>query len=165
MRAAVPQARLTVTGTGPLESLVRAADPDGVTVTIASGPDVVGAALRAATVVCTPSVIAADGDAESLLLVNLEAQATGRPVVTTSAGGTPEFVRDGETALVVPPGDADALADALVTLLRDGGLRRQLAAAGPPWAAAFDTAACARRIDEHVYGPLLGTAALPPSAT
>lgn len=49
----------------------------------------------------------------------LEAMAVGRPVVTTSAGGSAEVVVDGECGLVVPPGDAAAIARAVESLLRD----------------------------------------------
>lgn len=59
----------------------------------------------------------------------LEAMASGLPVITTSAGGSAEVVVDGESGLVVPPGDADALADAIVRVLADGDLARRLGAA------------------------------------
>jgi len=49
----------------------------------------------------------------------LEAMALGRPVVTTAAGGSAEVVVDGDCGLVVPPGDAPALARAIESLLRD----------------------------------------------
>lgn len=60
----------------------------------------------------------------------LEAMALGRPVVTTSAGGSAEVVRDGESGLVVPPGDPDALANAVERVLRDADFARRIAAAG-----------------------------------
>ena len=60
----------------------------------------------------------------------LEAMALGRPVVTTSAGGSAEVVIDGESGLVVPPGDADALANAVERVLRDADFARRIAAAG-----------------------------------
>ena len=60
----------------------------------------------------------------------LDAMACARPIVATTAGGIPEVVEDGVTGLLVPPKDPDALARALVTLLKDAGLREKLGAAG-----------------------------------
>lgn len=55
-----------------------------------------------------------------------EAMANSLPVVTTRVGSIPHYLRDGEDALVIEPGDADALAGALRTVLTDGELRRRL---------------------------------------
>jgi glycosyltransferase involved in cell wall biosynthesis len=52
----------------------------------------------------------------------------GKPVVATRVGGLPEYVRDGESGLLVAPGDAQALAAALVTVLQDARLRDRLGA-------------------------------------
>lgn len=60
----------------------------------------------------------------------LEAMALGRPVVTTSAGGSAEVVCDGESGLVVPPGNPDALANAVERVLRDADFARRIAANG-----------------------------------
>jgi L-malate glycosyltransferase len=60
----------------------------------------------------------------------LDAMACARPIVATRAGGIPEVVEDGETGLLVPPRDARALANALVTLLNDPAERERLGAAG-----------------------------------
>ena len=49
----------------------------------------------------------------------------GKPVIASRTGGLPEYVRDGETGLLVPPGDAQELADALVRVLLDGDLRHR----------------------------------------
>lgn len=62
--------------------------------------------------------------------VVIEGMAAGRPVVATDGGALPEIVTDGETGLLVPPGDADALARALMTLLDDPARARALGAAG-----------------------------------
>ena len=59
----------------------------------------------------------------------LEAAAMGRPIVATDVPGTRAIARQGENALLVPPGDATALADALETLARDKDLRRRFGAA------------------------------------
>lgn len=60
----------------------------------------------------------------------LEAMAMRKPVVATTTGGLPEIVQDGETGLLVPPGDADALAKAVVALAQDPARCRQLGEAG-----------------------------------
>lgn len=59
----------------------------------------------------------------------LEALACGAPVIATRTGAIPEFSAD--AALLVDPGDRDALRDALVRVLRDPSLRRELRARGP----------------------------------
>lgn len=154
---AVPAARLRLIGDGPLRSLVTARLGAGASY---EPPDAgrrrsqVRDAIRKASIVVTPSRTGADGDVESLLLVNLEAQATGRAVVTTRHGGIPEFVKDGETAVVVREGDADALAGALIGLLRDPALARRLGKQGVEWASRFDVSACAARVDA-LYDELL----------
>ncbi len=58
--------------------------------------------------------------------VVLEAQACGVPVIATRVGGTPELVCDGENGLLIDSGDAGALAQRLLLLMRDGEYRRQL---------------------------------------
>lgn len=157
VRAAVPGATLRLVGYGPLEALARRGD-SGVVVEAADPSRrraQVRQTLARARVVVTPSRTAADGDAETLLIVNLEAQALGRPLVTTRHGGIPEYVDEGRTALVVPENDADALADALVTLLVDDDAARAMADAGPPWAARFDVTLCTARLDD-LYDTLMG---------
>ena len=59
-----------------------------------------------------------------------EAMACGRPVVAARAGSNPETVTDGETGVLVPPGDAAALADALTALVADPSRRASLGLAG-----------------------------------
>ncbi|WP_331953841.1 glycosyltransferase family 4 protein [Pengzhenrongella sp.] len=58
--------------------------------------------------------------------VVLTAYAFGRPVVVTDVGGLPEYVRDGVTGLVVPAGDHEALAAAVIRCLREPGLAASL---------------------------------------
>lgn len=62
-------------------------------------------------------------------VVILEAMALGKAVVTTRQAGTVDYVRDGETGLLVGVGDADGLAAAIRRLLDDGALAERLGAA------------------------------------
>ncbi len=77
-----------------------------------------------------PAVTDAKGDVEGLGVVLIEALLHGVPVVASRSGGIPDIVRDGETGLLVPPGDAPALAAALVRLAGDPEFAAQLAADG-----------------------------------
>jgi glycosyltransferase involved in cell wall biosynthesis len=81
----------------------------------------VAAALDASTLLVLPSF------SEGLPRVAMEAFARGRPVVGSRAGGIPDIVEDGVSGLLVPPGDSEALADALVRALSDPALARRLA--------------------------------------
>jgi glycosyltransferase involved in cell wall biosynthesis len=67
---------------------------------------------------------------ESFGLIYVEAMSWARPVVACGAGGVPEVVVDGETGLLVTPGDVDGLARALARLLDDSALRQNFGLAG-----------------------------------
>ncbi|WP_279165375.1 glycosyltransferase [Thermus scotoductus] len=56
----------------------------------------------------------------------MEAMAAGKPVIATAVGGVPELVQDGKSGVLVPPGDVEALAEAILRLAGDVHLRRQL---------------------------------------
>lgn len=90
----------------------------------------VASALARGDVFALASVIAADGDRDGLPNVILEAMAAGLPVVASRLGGIPEAVTDGETGLLVEPGDEEALAEGLGRLLDDPALREKLGEAG-----------------------------------
>ena len=80
--------------------------------------------LSHATVFACPSLY------EPLGIVNLEAMACGTAVVGSAVGGIPEVVSDGETGLLVPPGDPGALAGALSALIADPARAAALGRAG-----------------------------------
>jgi glycosyltransferase involved in cell wall biosynthesis len=84
---------------------------------------------------------------EPLGRVLLEAGAAGRPIVATDVGGTPEIVCNGESALLVPPGDPLSLAAAIRRLVGDAALRRRLGiAARQRITDRFPIAACAAQL-------------------
>lgn len=85
----------------------------------------------------------------------LEAMAMARPAVASRAGGIPDALVEGVTGLLVPPGDASALAEAILALLRDEPCRSRMAAAARARAAAhFSREAMVRRT-EALYRGLL----------
>ena len=93
----------------------------------------VAAALDSATLLVLPS------RSEGMGRVVVEAGCRGRAVVGSRVGGIPDVVADGETGVLVPPGDASALADALVRVLTDRALAERLGAEArlrvEPWLA------------------------------
>ena len=135
VRRKYPDAALLIVGDGPdrapLEALTRELGL-GSAVRLLGHRDDIPELLAAADVVAVPSVCE-----EGLGLVALEGMAASRPVVVSASGGLPEIVRDGETGLVVPMGDAVALAAAVLRLLSDDALARHLVAAARRYASGF----------------------------
>jgi glycosyltransferase involved in cell wall biosynthesis len=81
--------------------------------------------LRRAAVVVLPLLPAERSTGQ---VVMFEAMALGKPVVATRCIGTIDYIRDGDNGLLVEPGDAQGLADAVNRLLRDPALAKRLAA-------------------------------------
>jgi glycosyltransferase involved in cell wall biosynthesis len=99
-------------------------------------PDVDAQTIRSALAGTDVFVLPSFSEGSSLAL--LEAMAAGCAIVTTPVGAAPDMLRDGESALLVTPGDASALAAALARLLDDPALARRLGAAARTAARAFD---------------------------
>jgi glycosyltransferase involved in cell wall biosynthesis len=76
-----------------------------------------------------PSIVDRTGDTESVGTVLMEAMSHARPIVTTNVGGIPDVIHDGETGLLVPEKNPQALADAIARVLCDEQLARRLGAA------------------------------------
>ncbi len=125
--AQLPDAWLWVAGSGPLEGELRAlAERLGVAdrVRWLGWRDDASALYRAADVCVFPS------RHEPLGNVVIQAWAHGLPVVAAAALGPAALIDDGETGLLVPVDDADALAAATARLLADAALRTRLSQAG-----------------------------------
>ncbi|MCA9197811.1 MAG: glycosyltransferase family 4 protein [Planctomycetales bacterium] len=86
----------------------------------------VQARLRQAALLAAPCEVAEDGDRDGLPTVLLEAMALGTPCVSTAVTGIPEVVFHGQTGLLTPPQDANALAVAMRSLLQDANLAKQV---------------------------------------
>jgi glycosyltransferase involved in cell wall biosynthesis len=127
----LPSARLELVGAGDaVDGFRREAAALGIDDRVdfrgvLSGAELVGA-YRRASVVVLPSLT----DAESFGMALVEAMSCGRPVVGSRVGGIPGVVTDGQDGLLVPPGDARALAAACLTVLTDPGLADRLGRAG-----------------------------------
>lgn len=91
---------------------------------------------------------------EAFPLVVLEAMMSGRPVIASQIGGVTESVVDGETGLLVPPGDVEALQQAITRLQHDSGLRERMGQAAKRRSAEFRASAIVPRI-EAVYRQLI----------
>jgi len=150
-------ATLLVVGTGPMEAAWRQLAHDtGVADRVVFAGDVSDEDLPAYYQACDVFVLPASERSEAYGLVQLEAMASARPVICTELGtGTSYVNRHGETGLVVPPRDPDALADACNRLIADAALRREMGARGRARVQAEFTA---ERMVERVvalYGRLL----------
>ena len=88
--------------------------------------DEVAAWLATADLVAIPSVRDDSGNVDGLPNIVLETMASGTPLITTRAGGIGAVVEHGRTGLIVPERDASALAEAILVLSRDPGLRVRL---------------------------------------
>ncbi len=135
---------LNVVGDGPLRGeMEREADGLPVTFVGQAGREELSRALASADIVAFPSVRAASGDQDGLPVALLEAMGSGCAVIASDLPGLNEAVEDGVSGLVVPPGDADALAKAITRLAAESGLRRSLGDAARKRASRYDVAAVA----------------------
>ncbi len=126
VKARYPEATLTITGSGSEEARLRqlAKGVGGIIFVGRVRPECVPALCDAADVFLNAPLV------DNQPLSVLEAFASGLPLVTTAAGGIATMVRHGESGLIVPPADAQAMADAALTLLREPGLAQRVAHGG-----------------------------------
>jgi glycosyltransferase involved in cell wall biosynthesis len=83
---------------------------------------------------CDVAVVPSSSFVESFCLAAIEAAACGKPVIATRNGALPEVLLDGVTGMLVPPGDVDALARAVLAYARQPSLRAEHASAARAWA-------------------------------
>ncbi|SHJ02978.1 glycosyltransferase [Wenxinia saemankumensis] len=142
-----PGVTLTLIGDGPdrpaLEAAARARNLPVTFLGYRSQAEV-AEALAAHDMLVLPSF------AEGVPVVLMEALAAGRAAIATNVGGVSELIVEGETGLLIPPGDAGALAAAMRRVAGDAALRNHLAQAGRRKVKAeFDAAAEALRLGAH----------------
>jgi glycosyltransferase involved in cell wall biosynthesis len=123
--------RPLVIGDGPARTWFEQHMPNGIFVGQLVGSDL-ARAVASSDVFLNPSVTEAFGN------VTLEAMACGLPVVAAAATGATNLVRDGETGMLVEPGDVEGFAEALETYARKPDLRRQHGEAGLEYARTQD---------------------------
>lgn len=121
----IPNAKFVIAGSGPdwprCKTLIQNHESFTLYEHVISNPEVTHL-FEEASVVVLPYVEASQS---AVLCLSF---ALGKPTIVTDVGSMPEMVDDGETGLVVPPGDAEALAGAIVRLLKDSNLRESMAA-------------------------------------
>ncbi len=144
VRSRIPDARLLIVGEGPEGTTLRdQAQTLGISdsVIFAGMRTDVARLMRASTVLALPS------QHEALPTTLMEAAACGRAVIATDVDGVPEVVVDGSTGLLVPFGDAHALAGAIIELLENEARRDEMQASARRLAEErFDAGRWARRL-------------------
>lgn len=156
----VPEARLVMVGSGPMQPVVDeliAAYPGRVSSRSGLSPRELVKCFDAATALVLPS------RSEGMGRVVIEAFLRGRPVVAAAVGGIPDLVVDGHNGLLVEPGDERDLADALVKILTNPELAARFGRAGRRDATAYEwTASAYADALRHMVDAVLGVR--PPSA-
>jgi glycosyltransferase involved in cell wall biosynthesis len=146
VREELPEATLEIAGDGPLDAELR------TTVARRGLTDAVsflGRVAPAAPVFERAAIVVVPSRGEGFGMVALEAMERGRAVVASDVGGLPEIVEDGVTGTVVSPDEPEALAAALLELLRDPVRTAAMGAAGRDRAlAAFSQDRCTDRVEE-----------------
>jgi len=118
-----PQTRLLLVGEGGERSRLEA---QAGALGLNGSVRFLGARADVPRLLAACDVVTLASTCEGLPLSILEAMAAGKPVVATRVGCVPQVVHDGLTGLLVPPGDAAALAESLESLVRNQGTRRRL---------------------------------------
>lgn len=134
VRHAIPNARLIIVGASPDVAHAQGVEVRGFVSRDHQGEGSLTSLYRSADLFCMPSLY------EPFGVVFVEAMMHGLPCIGTSEWAMPEIIEDGRTGWLVPPNNAEALADKLIVALRDrvrlrvmGGVARKVAAAKFTW--------------------------------
>lgn len=120
---------VAIVGDGDLESHLEArARASQASVTLAGrfSRDETRDALQCADIVAVPSVVDSKGNVDGLPNVLLEAMAAGKAIVASRVAGIPDVVQDGVDGVLVPPGSASSIREALDRLAANADLRAEL---------------------------------------
>ena len=150
LRAEGREPETVIAGDGPLADDLRrqASGLDRLRFLGWQTPDAVAKLMREAALLVVPSIAAADGDAEGLPSVAMEAMALGLPVLGSTEAGLAGVVIPGETGVLVPAHDGSALATAIDRLLANAGERQRLGdAAAALMRRDFDAEMQSRRLE------------------
>jgi len=155
VRERVPDVHLTLVGEGSQEEALRSqAEALGVADAISfAGPrphDDIPELMRQADLFVLPSLN------EGFGIVLIEAMASGLPIVASDTGGIPEIVEHGRTGVLVPPGESDSLAWAIMEVLRDGARTTEMVEGALAEVHKRFSSAAQVRAYERVYGELVG---------
>ena len=153
-RRSIPDLQLDIAGRGPLEPALRALAKElgvGDAVRFLGYVAPVQRAIEESAIVVVPSM------GEGFGMVALEAMERARPVIAAEIGGLGELVEEGVTGFLVPPGEPEPLATAIIALARDPALAARMGDAGRRRALArFLQERCTDRT-EVLYRELLAT--------
>lgn len=133
----VPGVKLAIIGDGPTRKALQRRLPDALFLGAKHGVDL-------ARAYASLDVFVHTGPYETFCQTVQEAMASGLPVVAPAAGGPVDLVQDGNTGLLVPPGDAEAITNAVEKLAvdplrrREMGASARIAVAGRTWSALGD---------------------------
>lgn len=159
VKEAIPEARLLVVGAfsdqekAPFLRYARTHKLHGVHFVGYVSPEELPRYYHTATIFCAPST-----GFESFGIVLLEAMAAGLPIVASDIAGYRSVLENGQEGLLVPPGDEQAMARAVVDLLRDPARRAQMSECGKRKAAQYDWSLIAQRVLAY-YNELLAARA------
>jgi glycosyltransferase involved in cell wall biosynthesis len=140
----VPDAKLVIAGSGrEKDNLSRQIKSLNITNSVFMTGEL--AREKVAQLMAAADVFALPSKVESFGLALLEASAAGVPVVCSNAGGVPEVFQDGFNALLYPPGDGNAMAKAIICLIRDRELAKKIGANAVETASRFTWEMAAKR--------------------